>query len=131
MCSFGLPGLCSLPGVQLRRRTATAAVCLPCLVETALRKSALAYTFLFPVPQPTWSAATLCHRRSCPPPLLVTSAMSITNHCAAYLECNYAHAQAVGMPSIEAFYDFTFLDQSEVRLWLTAVCWWCCLCCCS
>lgn len=24
------------------------------------------------------------------------------------------------MPSIEAFYDFTFLDQSEVRLWLTA-----------
>lgn len=34
--------------------------------------------------------------------------------CAAYLECNYAHAQTVGMPSIEAFYDFTFLDQSEV-----------------
>ena len=33
--------------------------------------------------------------------------------CAAYLECNYAHAHSVGMPSIEALYDFTFLDQSE------------------
>lgn len=37
-----------------------------------------------------------------------------TGCAAAYLECNYAQAQALGLASIEAFYDFTFLDQSEV-----------------
>jgi hypothetical protein len=46
----------------------------------------------------------------------------MTAACAAYLECNYAHAAALGWPAVEAFYDFTFLDQSEEGVHISVDC---------
>lgn len=41
---------------------------------------------------------------------------------AAYLECNYAQQAALGLASIEAYYEFTFLDTSEEGLHYSVDC---------